>query len=190
MRLFVPLVAALLCVPAVAQEQPAPRFAFFSVNQLVRISKKAAAVFSELETTGKGLQEKLQAKGAELQSLQQQINSPSIDPDKKAELQKKYRDMEFDAKKLQEDSQQEYQRVEKKVSDKITLMARPIVEQLAKEQHLQVIFSDQAVQIFSWADQDWLKSFTAEVAKRLDATPDAAAAPANKPAAKPSHPKQ
>ncbi len=99
--------------------------------------------------------------------------------------------MEFDAKKLQEDSQQEYQRVEKKVSDKITLMAKPIVEQLAQEQHLQVIFSAQAVQIFSWADQDWLKSFTAEVAKRLDAAPDGAtAAPASKPAAKSSHPKK
>ncbi len=186
MRLIAPILAAALCLPVVAQEQPAPRFAFFSVNQLVRISKKAAAVFSELEATGKGLQSRLQAKGAELQSLQQQIQSPSIDPAKREELQKKYRDLEFDAKKLQEDSQQEYQRVEKKVSDKITLMAKPIVEQLAQEQHLQVIFSDQAVQVFSWADEAWLKSFTEEVAKRLDAS-DAAAAPApEKPAAKPA----
>lgn len=184
MRLIAPLLAAALCLPALAQEQPAPRFAFFSVNQLVHISKKAAAVFSELEATGKGLQEKLQTKGAELQSLQQQINSPSIDPAKREELQKKYRDLEFDAKKLQEDSQQEYQRVEKRVSDKITLMAKPIVEQLAKEQHLQLIFSDQAVQVFSWADEAWLKSFTEEVAKRLDAGSGEPAVPAAKPAPK------
>ncbi|HEX9081902.1 MAG TPA: OmpH family outer membrane protein [Holophagaceae bacterium] len=185
MRLIAPFMAAALCLPAVAQEPPTPRFAFFSVNQLVRISKKAAAVFSELEATGKGLQEKLQAKGAELQSLQQQMNSPSIDPARREELQKKYRDLEFDAKKLQEDSQQEYQRVEKKVSDRITLMAKPIVEQLAKEEHLQVIFSDQAVQVFSWADETWMKSFTAEVAKRLDASSDGSTpAPAAKPAGK------
>lgn len=180
-RLIVPLTAAMLCLPAVAQEAPAPRIAFFSINQLVRSSKKAAAVFSELEITGKNLQEKLQAKGAEVQSLQQQINSPSIDPAKREELQKKYRDLEFDAKKLQEDSQAEYQRVEKKVGERITLMAKPIVEELAKEQHLQLILSDQAVQMFSWADESWLKTFTAEVAKRLDAASDEAPAkPAHK----------
>ncbi len=184
MRLIAPSLAALclsaaLVTPVVAQE--APRFAFFSINQLVRSSKKAGAIFSELEITGKNLQEKLQAKGQELQTLQQQLNSPSLDPDKKEALAKKFRDVEFEAKKMQEDSQQEYQRVEKKVGEAITKIAAPIVEQLAKEQKLQMVLSDQAVQILSWADQDWLKSFTSEVAKRLDATEPASAAPASKP---------
>jgi Skp family chaperone for outer membrane proteins len=167
--------------------------AFFSINQLVRTSKKAAAIFSELEITGKGLQEKLQAKGQELQTLQQQLNSPSLDPDKKEALAKKFRDAEFEGKKLQEDSQQEYQRVEKKVGEAISKIAAPIVDQLAKEQKLQVIFSDQAIQLISWADTDWMKAFTAEVAKRLDASEPgaaAAAAPATKPAAKPAAPKK
>jgi Skp family chaperone for outer membrane proteins len=197
MRPIVPSLAALclsavLVAPAVAQE--APRFAFFSINQLVRSSKKAGAIFSELEITGKNLQEKLQAKGQELQTLQQQLNSPSIDPDKKEALAKKLRDVEFEAKKMQEDSQQEYQRVEKKVGEAITKIAAPIVEQLAKEQKLQMVLSDQTVQILSWADQEWMKSFTSEVAKRLDATEGSAsadpaskpAAPATKPAAKPA----
>ncbi len=177
MRLIVPLAAAMLCLPAAAQVQPAPRFAFFSINRLVRVSKKAAAVFAKLESTGKGLQAKLQAKGAELQQLQQQLNSPSIDPAKRDELQKKYRDMEFDAKKLQEDSQQEYQKVEKQVGDQISRMALPIVQQLAAQEKLQVVFSDQAFQMVSWADQSWLNAFTDEVAKRLDAAPDTPAAP-------------
>ncbi|WP_243318514.1 OmpH family outer membrane protein [Geothrix paludis] len=199
MRLLAPSVAALclsaaLAAPAAAQE--APRFAFFSINQLVRISKKAGAIFSELEITGKNLQEKLQAKGQELQTLQQQLNSPSIDPDKKEALAKKYRDLEFEAKKMQEDSQQEYQRVEKKVGEAITKLAGPIVEQLAKEQKLQMVFSDQAVQVLSWGDKAWMESFTSEVAKRLDASETAGApaakpaAPAPKPAAKPAAPKK
>jgi len=192
MRLLAPTVAAFclsaaLAVPAAAQD--APRFAFFSINQLVRSSKKAGAIFSELEITGKNLQEKLQAKGQELQTLQQQLSSPSIDPDKKEALAKKYRDLEFEAKKMQEDSQGEYQRVEKKVGEAITKLAGPIVEQLAKEQKLQMVFSDQSVQILSWADQEWMKGFTTEVAKRLDAS-EGAAAPAAKPAApKPAAPK-
>jgi len=193
MRLIAPSLAALclsaaLAVPAAAQD--APRFAFFSINQLVRSSKRAGAVFSELEITGKNLQEKLQAKGQELQMLQQQLNSPSLDPEKKEVLAKKYRDLGFEAKKMQEDSQAEYQRVEKKVGDAITKLAAPIVEQLAKEQKLQLVFSDPTVQILSWADQDWMKAFTAEVSKRLDAAEPAAPAAAAKPAApKPAAPK-
>ena len=175
------LVALCLSVPSIAQE--APRFAFFSMNHLVRSSKKAGAIFSELEITGKNLQEKLQAKGQELQALQQQLNSPSLDPDKKDALAKKFRDTEYEAKKMQEDSQQDYQRVEKRVGEAITKIAAPIVEQLAKEWKLQVVFSDQALQVLAWGDQEWMKSFTAEVAKRLDAADQAApAAPAPKPA--------
>ncbi len=193
MRLLAPSLAALclsaaLSLPAAAQE--APRFAFFSINQLVRSSKKAGAIFSELEITGKNLQEKLQAKGQELQTLQQQLNSPSLDPEKKETLAKKYRDAEFEAKKMQEDSQGEYQRVEKKVGEAITKLAAPIVEGLAKEQKLQVVFSDPMVQILSWADDVWMKGFTAEVAKRLDASePAAATKPAAAPAPKPTAPK-
>ena len=194
MRLLAPSVAALclsaaLAAPAVAQD--APRFAFFSINQLVRSSKKAGAIFSELEITGKNLQEKLQAKGQELQTLQQQLNSPSIDPEKKEALAKKFRDLEFEAKKTQEDSQSEYQRVEKKVGEAISKLAGPIVEQLAKEQKVQMVFSDQSVQMLSWADDVWMKSFTAEVSKRLDASEGAApAGSAPKPAApKPVAPK-
>jgi Skp family chaperone for outer membrane proteins len=181
--------SAALGTPAAAQE--APRFAFFSINQLVHTSKKAGAIFSELEITGKNLQEKLQAKGQELQALQQQLTSPSLDPDKKEALAKKYRDAEYEGKKMQEDSQAEYQRVEKKVGGEIAKLAAPIVEQLAKEQKLQMVLSDQAVQILSWADQDWMKAFTAEVAKRLDASEPAAPAPAPKPApVKPATPKK
>ena len=191
MRLLAPAVAALclsaaLTTPVVAQE--APRFAFFSINQLVRSSKKAGAIFSELEITGKNLQEKLQAKGQELQTMQQQLNSPSLDPDKKEALAKKFRDIEFEAKKMQEDSQQEYQRVEKKVGEAITKLAAPIVEAMAKEQKLNIVLSDQALQILSWGDEAWLKGFTTEVAKRLDAS-EPAAAPAAAPAAKPAAPK-
>jgi Skp family chaperone for outer membrane proteins len=190
MRLLAPSLAALCLSTAVVAPlgaEEAPRFAFFSINQLVHTSKKAGAIFSELEITGKNLQEKLQAKGQELQALQQQLNSPSLDPDKKETLAKKYRDAEYEAKKMQEDSQAEYQRVEKKVGEAIAKLASPIVEQLAKEQNLQLVLSDQAVQILSWADQAWMKGFTAEVAKRLDASD---AAPAPKPTSvKPAPPK-
>ena len=102
MRLLAPSLAALCLSAALVgplKAQEAPRFAFFSINQLVHTSKKAGAIFSELEITGKNLQEKLQAKGQELQTLQQQLNSPSLDPDKKEALAKKLRDAEYEAKR-------------------------------------------------------------------------------------------
>jgi Skp family chaperone for outer membrane proteins len=194
MRLLAPSLAALCLSAAVAAPlaaQEAPRLSFFSINQLVHTSKKAGAIFSELEITGKNLQEKLQAKEQELQTLQQQLNSPSLDPDKKEALAKKFRDAQYEGKKLQEDSQAEYQRVEKRVGEAIAKLSAPIVEQLAKEQKLQMVLSDQAVQILSWADQEWMKSFTAEVAKRLDASETAAPGATPKPAAaKPAAPKK
>jgi Skp family chaperone for outer membrane proteins len=195
MRLIAPSLAALclsaaLCAPAAAQE--APRFAFFSLGQLVRTSKKAGAIFSEAEITSKNLNEKWQGKAQELQTLQQQLNSPSLDPDKKDALAKRYRDAEFEAKKVQEDAQQEMQRVEKKVIETIMKQATPIIEQLAKEQKIQMVFSDQVVQVLAWADEAWMKTFTAEVAKRLDAGEPAAQAPAAPKAAtpKPAAPKK
>ena len=91
---------------------------------------------------------------------------------------------------MQEDSQQEYQRVERKVGEAITKLAAPIVEQLAKEQKLQLVLSDQAIGILSWGDADWMKAFTAEVSKRLDAAEGTPAAAAPKPASpKPAAPK-
>lgn len=174
------IITALLCaaaLPILAQDA-APRFAFFNLRQLVDSSVKAKKVYTELEVTGKNLQDKIQSKGAEGQKLQQQLQSPGLSDAGKEELQKQLRDLEFEYKKLQEDSQGEFNKVQQKVMGQLQQMFMPIVDKMAKEQKLQVVFNgDAAGQILAWADESWLKDFTAEVAKRLDAsegTPQAA----------------
>jgi len=175
---------ALTTLPVLAQDVPPPKIAFFNLSQLVESSIKAKKIYTELEVTGKNLQEKLEQKNAEGQKIQQQLQSGVVSDQGKEQLQKQLRDIEFELKKLQEDSQAEIKKVQQKVMQDLNKVVFPIVDALAKEQKLQVVMNgDQAGQMFIWADTEWLKTFTAEVAKRLDAAPEGAAAPAAKPAA-------
>ncbi|HJV91438.1 MAG TPA: OmpH family outer membrane protein [Holophagaceae bacterium] len=187
MRRLTTLLLACASLALSAQTSEAPRFAMFSMQYLVTSSVKARKVYSELEVTQKQLQDKIQAKQAEGQKLTQQLQSTSISEEGKVQLQKQLRDLEFEFKKLQEDSQAEFQGVQKRVMKSLSDLAGPVVTSLAKEQKLQVIFSAENAPLV-WVDETWGNAFTAEVAKRLDG---AEAAPAGKPApaAKPAEKK-
>lgn len=194
MRRFLALFIALtgLAVSAQGAAAPAteaPRFAFFSMQYLVESSVKARAIWSEFEVTKKQLQEKFQAKQLEGQKLQQLAQSGSVGEEGKVQLQKQARDWEFEMKKLQEDSEAEFQRVQQKVMKALNEVAGPVVMAVAKEQKLQAVFSYENSPMV-WTEEAWAKAFTAEVAKRLDASsPAPAAAPATKgvaPAVKPA----
>ncbi len=180
-RILTPLIAC-ASLALSGQTPEAPRFALFSMQYLVTSSVKARKIYSELEVTQKQLQDKIQAKQAEGQKLTQQAQSTSISEEGKVQVQKQLRDLEFEFKKLQEDSQGEYQTVQKRVMKALSDLADPVVTALAKEQKLQVIFSAESSPLV-WADDTWAKGFTAEVAKRLDASEPAPAKPAAKPAA-------
>ena len=168
-----------------AQTAETPRLAFFSMGQLIETSVKARRVYSELEATKKQLEDKLQAKGAEGQKLQAQLQSGSLSDAGKEQLQKQLRDLDFEYKKLQEDSQAEFGKVSQKVQKALNDLAGPVVRQVAAEQKLYVVMTLESSGL-AWTDENWIKQFTAEVAKRLDAGEEKAAAPAPKPATKPA----
>lgn len=172
-----------------AQAAETPRLAFFSMGQLIETSVKARRVYSELEATKKQLEDKLQAKGTEGQKLQAQLQSGSLSDAGKEQIQKQLRDLDFEYKKLQEDSQAEFGKVSQKVQKALNELAGPVVRQVAAEQKLHVVLTLESSGL-AWADENWIKQFTAEVAKRLDAGEEKAAAPAAKPAAKPAAPKK
>lgn len=184
MRRF--LTPLLLCagLTLTAQVPEPPRVALFSMQYLVESSVKARKVYTELEVLKKQLEEKLAAKQAEGSRLQGQLQSGSIGEEGKVQIQKQLRDLDYEFKKLQEDSQTEYQRVQQKVGKALNELAGPVVTALAKEQKLVLVLSAESTPV-AWADEVWVKAFTAEVAKRLDASDSApaAAAPKPKPAA-------
>jgi Skp family chaperone for outer membrane proteins len=170
--LFLALSLPLAAQEAAKQEAP-PRFAFFTLGLLVQKSTKAKKIFAELETLQKSLNETLQAKADEGQKTQQLLQGASLSEQGREEQKKKLRDIEIDYKKLQEDSQDKFSKVQQKVLGDIYQLANPIITDLAKEQHLQVVLSGesaQAGQLIHWADDKWIQDFTLEVAKRLDAS--------------------
>jgi Skp family chaperone for outer membrane proteins len=148
---------------------------------------RARKLFSELEALGKTLNDKIQAKRNEITKLTSQLQSPSISEAGKENIQKQLRDLDFEDKKLQDDSQAEFQKTRQRVGNQFQQEIGPIVEELAKEQKLQLVLTYQPG-LVAYADQEWVLAFTDEVGKRYDAkfaTPGDAAKPAPKPAAKP-----
>ena len=161
---------------------------------LVQHSTKAKTIFSELETLQKSLNDALKAKGAEGQKIQQQLQGASLSEQGRDALKKQLRDIEIDYKKMQEDSQDSFTKVQQKVMGQIYQQVSPLIETLAKERKLQVVLSGesaQAGQLIHWADEKWVQEFTLEIAKRLDASPTVSGpskpsgvAPAKKPVVK------
>jgi Skp family chaperone for outer membrane proteins len=179
--------AAPLAPSAPSAQSPTPRIGILAAERIIERSSRARKLFSELETLKKTLGDRLQAKRNEIQKLAVQLQSPSIGEDGKNNLQKQLRDLDFEEKKLQDDSQAEYQRTSQRVITQFQQEVAPIVEQMAKEQNLQVVLTLQPGLMF-YVDQAWVLGFTDEVGKRYDAkfaTPGDAAKPAPKPAAKP-----
>jgi Skp family chaperone for outer membrane proteins len=196
-RMFTALLLV-FALPLAAQEsarqEPPTRFAFFTLGLLVQHSTKAKNIFSELETLQKSLNDALKAKGAEGQKIQQQLQGSSLSEQGRDALKKQLRDIEIDYKKMQEDSQDSFTKVQQKVMGQIYQQVSPLIETLAKERKLQVVLSGesaQAGQLIHWADEKWVQEFTLEIAKRLDASPTVSGpskpsgvAPAKKPVVK------
>jgi Skp family chaperone for outer membrane proteins len=169
-----------------AQDVVAPRMTIFLPERVIRDSARGRKIFSELEALKKTLEEKLQAKGLEGQKVQAQLQSPSISDAGREQLTKQYRDLEFEFKKMNEDSQADYAKVQQKVFATFQTEIKPIVDGLAKEQKLQLVLQyQQGLVVF--AEEPWVLRFTDEVTKRYDAKYEgAASAAAEKPAPKPS----
>lgn len=181
--------AGLLAQPAPVQAAPSqpaltptPRIAVMFPDRIIDRSERARKLFAELEQLQKTLSDKIQAKRTEIQKLTNQLQSPSISEAGRETIQKQLRDLEFDDKKLQEDSQAEFQKTKQKVFTQFQQEIGPIVEKLAKEQNLQLVMTYQPG-LMAYADQAWVLNFTDEVGKRYDA--QYGIQPAPKPAPKP-----
>jgi len=184
LKVLLPLAA--VCTLA-AQDAPVlPRIAVFVPDRIIQNSVRGGQIFAELEVTKKRLEERLKAKGEEGSRLQSQLQSPSISDSGKEQLQKQLRDTDYEFKKLQEDSQAEFQKTQQKVVGQFQKEVGPIVEEVAKEQKIQLVLQYQQGMI-AYGEEGWMLAFTNEVAKRYDAKYLTAAAPAaEKPAPKTS----
>lgn len=191
MRRFITVLALAAAIPVLAQE-PITRFGVFAPQRVIETSVRAKKVFAELEVLNKTLTEKLKGKGEEMQKLEQQIKSPALSEEGRAKLQREFQDGELGFKRLQEDSQAEFQKAEQKAMGQFNQEIGPILMELAKDLKLQMLFQFNQ-QIMIPVDAAAVSSFSDELAKRYDkkfeggapaAEKPAAAKPASKPAAK------
>jgi Skp family chaperone for outer membrane proteins len=153
-------------------------------DRVIEKTVRGRKLFSELDTLKKTLSDRIQAKRAEIQKLGSQLQSPSISEAGKETIQKQLRDLDFEDKKLQDDSQTEFQRTQQRIVTQFQQEITPLVDEVAKEQKLQLVLTFQPG-LVAYADQTWIVAFSDEVAKRYDAKYAGAAgtAPAAKPAA-------
>jgi len=165
----------LLCLAAavtLSAQDLQPRIGMLVPERVIGNSARGRKLFAELDNLKKSLEDKLQAKSAEIQKLNGQMQSPSISESGKETLQKQLRDLDFEGKKLQEDGQMELQRTQQKVITQFQKEIGPLVDELAKENKLQLVLQYQPGMV-AYADQAWLLTFSDEIAKRYDAKYDA-----------------
>lgn len=181
---------SLLCLTAactLSAQDVAPRIGMLVPDRVIEKTVRGRKLFSELDSLKKTLSDKIQAKRAEIQKLGSQLQSPSISEGGKEAIQKQLRDLDFEDKKLQDDSQTEFQRTQQRIVTQFQQEITPLVDEVAKEQKLQLVLTFQPG-LVAYADQTWIVAFSDEVAKRYDAkyagaAGTAPAAPAAKPAA-------
>jgi len=182
----------MLCLAAavtLSAQDAQPRFTMLVPERIIGNSARGRKLFAELDTLKKTLEDRLQARGAEIAKVNSQLQSPSISESGKETLQKQLRDLDFEAKKVQDDSQQEFQKTQQRVITQFQKEIGPLVDDLAKEYKLQLVLQYQPG-LVAYADQTWLLAFSDEIAKRYDAKYDASApladaTPGVKPAVKP-----
>ena len=136
----------LLCLTAafaLTAQDTQPRIGMLVPDRVVESSARGRKLFTELDTLKKTLSDKLQAKGNEIQKLSSQLQSPSMSETGKETLQKQLRDLDFENKKLQEDSQAEFQKTQQRIVTQFQKELAPFVDALAKEEKLQLVLQYQ-----------------------------------------------
>jgi Skp family chaperone for outer membrane proteins len=195
MRRSILTLAALtsLAVPAMAQQaattsQPIiDKFAVLVPERVIDQSGHCRKLFAGLKIQGEQWQEKLQAKGQEIQAKQQQLQASGLSDDGKDLLQKQIRDLQFEGQKMQEDAKADMGKSQQKALGQFNQDVAPILEQMAKEKGLQAVIQ-YAPGLFAYLDETVAISFSDEVAKRVDAKfpADAGFGATAKPATKPA----
>ncbi|HXC17758.1 MAG TPA: OmpH family outer membrane protein [Holophagaceae bacterium] len=193
-RSILPLIAlASLAVPAMAQQaastaQPIiDKFAVLVPERVIDQSGHCRKLFAGLKIQGEQWQEKLQAKGQEIQAKQQQLQASGLSDDGKDLLQKQIRDLQFEGQKMQEDAKADMGKSQQKALGQFNQDVAPILEQMSKEKGLQAVIQ-YAPGLFAYLDEGAAISFSDEVAKRVDAKfpADAGFGATAKPAIKPA----
>jgi Skp family chaperone for outer membrane proteins len=203
MKAFTVLAAlcfALLTVPAIAQQkppvqkpttppvtppaaQPQPpkpfpegaKIAYCSLQEISQGSKAGQAAAAQLKTLNDKKVKEIEEKQKQIQANQTLLQSPSLAEDKRAALSKEVDRGNTDLQRLQQDAQAEVQELNNELQRTFLQKVNPIIEQLANEKGLQMIFLREESGLY-WSDP--ALNLSAEIVKRLDGATAATKPPA------------
>ena len=185
------LMAGAAALPAAAQTGAAPvsapKIAVIDVQKLVVESaagKEAQGRVKKIVDSKQGEGEKLQK---ELQGLQQRLTDqgPSMNDDKRDQLNKEYQEKGIAYKRFQDDAQRDVQEAQQKELAELEKRVLPVINQVGKEKGYTLIFNKFAPGMLVYADES--VDITDEVLRRFN-TQVTVPAPAAKPAAPPAKP--
>ena len=162
--------ASALALPAAAQQATSviDKFAVFVPQRVIEQSGHCRKLFAGLQLQGKQWQDKLQAKGQEIQSKQQQLQASGLSDEGKDTLQKQIRDLQYEGQKMQDDAKADMDKAQQKALEQFNQDVGPVLEGMAKERGLQAVIQ-YTPGLFAYLDQEAAITFSDEVAKRVDA---------------------
>jgi len=158
------LVALISSSAVIAQS----RIGVVDADQVVYKSVKGKALLQGLQNLAQQKQNEIKQVVAEAQQTEKEYKTKlaSLSDEKKLAMQKKLSDYQTRIKRMQEDAKRELQIKQKEGFEKFQKLLQPIIDQLAKEKNIDVVFSraqSGIVYISPRAD------LTAEAIKRINA---------------------
>lgn len=176
MRLLVaPFIVAfqLVALPAFGQTQPSEpfglsglRIAFFSPQRAFSDSDDGKAGLARLKALDEKRGREVEARTAELRKREEALKASlgMLSADGRVQQTREVEKFRLDVDRFIEDAQAEFLAVRREIESAFLVRVRPIIEQVAKDQRLDVILNADS-QMLLWADGS--VDITGEVVKQL-----------------------
>jgi Skp family chaperone for outer membrane proteins len=161
----------LLCLTAavtILAQDAQLRIGIVAPSHVIETSNRGSNLFKDLELFRKNIETKLRSMNDEIQKLSNQLQSPSIGEPGKERIGKQLRDLDFEIKKFQEDSEIELQKKSQTIFTQFENEIMPFITELAKEQNLQLVLNFHP-SFVAYYDPTCTLNFSNEVVKRYDA---------------------
>lgn len=159
-------------VPAPAAQPPAPfpagaKIAFINPQRVFQESAEGKtavtrvnALIQKKQTEGQDKQKQLQANQQKLQTSSGVMNEAA-----RSQLEKEIEKQQVEAQRFQQDAQAEINELQQEIQNEFIKKVQPIIEQVAKEKGLQLVFDLNNAGL-AWGDPGL--DLTTEVVKKLD----------------------
>jgi outer membrane protein len=167
--------------PAQPAQPPAPfpvgaKTAFINPQRIFQESTEGKAAVTRINTLIQKKQTEGQDRQKALQANQQKLQTSGgvMNEQARAQLEKEIEKQQVDGQRFQQDAQAEIQELQNEVQQEFIRKVSPLIEAVAKEKGLQMVFDLQNAGLAWW---DPGLDLTNDVIKKLDGAKPAAAAP-------------